>query len=182
MCGVDSLMNSAYFTSCLAYDDKWVVLSSGEYICIDPMPMTGDEPWAQHLFSNKEDLQKYKSIIPWKAGLWSTIIVPFCELNVQFEEFCLLKALTCWHISRYKFGDNGRKVCHKQRDILIRCLHDVCSELVGDPSERVGNLILFISCVFQQMLEMINSLVMLTFFDIFDCDAVLKEFFAHESY
>lgn len=34
----------------------------------------------------------------------------------------------------------------------------------------------------QQMLEMINSLVMLTFFDIFDCDAVLKEFFAHESY
>ncbi|PIO66828.1 hypothetical protein TELCIR_11444 [Teladorsagia circumcincta] len=27
------------------------------------MPMTGDEPWAQHLFSSKEDQIKYKLVI-----------------------------------------------------------------------------------------------------------------------
>ncbi|ETN74669.1 hypothetical protein NECAME_12825 [Necator americanus] len=63
VCGVDSLLNSAYFTCCLSYEDNWMVLNSCEYICVDPMPMTGDEPWAQHLFASKEDEAKYKYVV-----------------------------------------------------------------------------------------------------------------------
>ncbi|VDM78491.1 unnamed protein product [Strongylus vulgaris] len=93
VCGVDNLLNSAYFTCCLAYEEKLMVLNSCEYLCVDPMPMTGDEPWAQHLFTNSEDLDRYKSIIPRKAALWQSLVVPFHDLNLQFDEFCLLKAL-----------------------------------------------------------------------------------------
>ncbi|VDM84077.1 unnamed protein product [Strongylus vulgaris] len=100
VCGVDNLLNSAYFTCCLAYEEKLMVLNSCEYLCVDPMPMTGDEPWAQHLFTNSEDLDRYKSIIPRKAALWQSLVVPFHDLNLQFDEFCLLKALVCWHIKR----------------------------------------------------------------------------------
>ncbi|KAK6052261.1 Ligand-binding domain of nuclear hormone receptor [Cooperia oncophora] len=152
VCGVDSLMNTAYLTTRLGFEDKRIVLSSCEYICIDPMPMSGDEPWAQHLFSSKEDQIKYKSIIPWKAALWSTLVIPFHELDIQFDEFCILKALTCWHISHYKFNENGRRVCGRQRNLLIGCLTDICRQRAEDPSERVGNLILYLSCVFKSTL------------------------------
>ncbi|XGW28052.1 hypothetical protein V3C99_008116 [Haemonchus contortus] len=181
VCGVDSLMNTAYFTTRLGFEDKWVVLNTCEYICIDPMPMTGDEPWAQHLFSSKEDRIKYKSIVPWKAALWSTLVIPFHELDIKFEEFCILKALTCWHISHYKFDEGGRRICDRQRNLLIECLFDICQKRGDDPSERVGNLILFISCVFHQMLELVNSMLMLTIFDIVECDAKLKEFFKYDT-
>ncbi|WKY06303.1 hypothetical protein Q1695_006475 [Nippostrongylus brasiliensis] len=182
ICGVDSLMSSAYFTSCLGFDESLMVLSTCDYICVDPMPMTGDEPWAQHLFSTKEDLMKYKSIVPWKASLWSKLVVPFHRLNIEFEEFCILKALTCWHVAHYKLNEDGRRICEKQRDLLIGSLFDVCSESSSDPAERVGSLMLFISCVFLQMLEMVDSLVMITFFDIVDYDPVFKDFFKNDSY
>ncbi|KAK6019577.1 hypothetical protein OSTOST_14782 [Ostertagia ostertagi] len=122
VCGVDSLMNTAYFTTCLGYEDKRVILSSCEYICIDPMPMTGDEPWAQHLFSSKEDQIKYKSIIPWKAALWSSLVIPFHDLDIQFEEFCILKALTCWHISEHSSQKFKCMVLFQSRNICFRSL------------------------------------------------------------
>ncbi|CAJ0604600.1 unnamed protein product [Cylicocyclus nassatus] len=176
VCGVDALLNSAYFTCCLSYDEKMMVLNSCEYLCVEPMPMTGEEPWAQHLFANSEDLDKYKSIVPRKAALWKSLVIPFHDLHLQFDEFCLLKALICWHISHYKLGENGRKVCSRQRDLLIRCLNDLASERSSNPEEWLGNVILFMSCVFQQLFELVNSLVMITFFDLYDYDAVVKEF------
>ncbi|KIH56943.1 Ligand-binding domain of nuclear hormone receptor [Ancylostoma duodenale] len=181
VCGVDALLNSAYFTSRISFEDKWMVLNTCEYICVDPMPMTGDEPWAQHLFASSEDQAKYKSIVPQKVALWHSLIVPFHELGLEFDEFCVLKALICWHISHHKFGENGRRVCKAQRNLLINCLHDLAQERSTSPEEWVGNLILFISCVFQQMCELVNSLVMITFFDIVEYDAVVKEFFGFDT-
>ncbi|KAK6734285.1 hypothetical protein RB195_017830 [Necator americanus] len=181
VCGVDSLLNLAYFTCCLSYEDNWMVVNSCEYICIDPMPMTGDEPWAQDLFATKKDKAKYKSIVPRLAAYWHTLVVPFHRLNLQFDEFCLLKVLVCWHISYHKFGENGRRICVKQRNLLINCLNDLVVERTNCPEVRIGDLILFISCVFQRMLELVNSLVMITFFDIFEYDDVLREFFTFDS-
>ncbi|ETN74670.1 hypothetical protein NECAME_12826 [Necator americanus] len=77
-----------------------MVVNSCEYICIDPMPMTGDEPWAQDLFATKEDKAKYKRVLTRR-----------CEAS----------------------------------------------------SEKVA----------QRMLELVNSLVMITFFDIFEYDDLL---------
>ncbi|EYB83866.1 hypothetical protein Y032_0327g2586 [Ancylostoma ceylanicum] len=180
VCGVDALLNSAYFTSRISFEDKWMVLNTCEYICVDPMPMTGDEPWAQHLFANSEDQAKYKSIVPQKVALWHSLIVPFHQLQLEFDEFCVLKALILWHISHYKLGESGRRICKTQRNLLINCLHDLAQERSRSPEEWVGNLILFISCVFQQMCELVNSLVMITFFDIVEYDAVVKEFFGFD--
>ncbi|KAK6734286.1 hypothetical protein RB195_017830 [Necator americanus] len=219
VCGVDSLLNLAYFTCCLSYEDNWMVVNSCEYICIDPMPMTGDEPWAQDLFATKKDKAKYKSIVPRLAAYWHTLVVPFHRLNLQFDEFCLLKvpaeeadgseeqanpglaevieprslSITSLRLSGadrpvaspsigyHKFGENGRRICVKQRNLLINCLNDLVVERTNCPEVRIGDLILFISCVFQRMLELVNSLVMITFFDIFEYDDVLREFFTFDS-
>ncbi|KHJ77832.1 hypothetical protein OESDEN_22548, partial [Oesophagostomum dentatum] len=98
------------------------------------------------------------------------------------DEFCLLKALVCWHVSHYKLGENGRRICCKQRNLLIRCLNDLAMERSSNPEEWMGNIILFISCVFQQMLELVNSLLVITFFDILDYDHVVKDFFRCEGF
>uniref|UniRef100_A0A0N4W8C1 NR LBD domain-containing protein n=1 Tax=Haemonchus placei TaxID=6290 RepID=A0A0N4W8C1_HAEPC len=120
---------------------EYVGLNKADFIMLYDYAHTGRCLILSLLESSKEDRIKYKSIVPWKAALWSTLVVPFHELDIKFEEFCILKALTCWHIS-------GRRICDRQRNLLIECLFDICEKRGNDPSERVGNLILFISCVF----------------------------------
>ncbi|KHJ88538.1 zinc finger, C4 type [Oesophagostomum dentatum] len=82
----------------------------------------------------------------------------------------------------YKLGENGRRICGMQRNLLIRCLNDLAMERSSNPEEWMGNIILFISCVFQQMLELVNSLLVITFFDILDYDHVVKDFFRCEGF
>ncbi|CAJ0604599.1 unnamed protein product [Cylicocyclus nassatus] len=181
-CAVDMFLNSAYFTSRISFNEKRIATIGCEYICVEGTPMTGDEPWAQHLFANREDQDRYKSIVPRHVALWKSLIVPFHRLRLQFDEFCALKALICWHISHYKLGANGRRICSNQRNLIIKCLNDMACERSSCPEEWMGNLILFISCVVKEIIELVNSLVMITFFNIFDCDSVIKDLMENESY
>ncbi|KHJ82630.1 hypothetical protein OESDEN_17676 [Oesophagostomum dentatum] len=82
----------------------------------------------------------------------------------------------------YKFSENGRRICTNQRNILLKCLNDLAKTQSSDPEERMGSIILFMSCVFQHLMELLNCLVMVTFFDIVDCDSTVKELVRDEGF
>lgn len=45
----------------------------------------------------------FRALMPMHIAIWEESIVPFSKLNVTFEEFCLLKALTVWQASELFF-------------------------------------------------------------------------------
>ncbi|CAD6193967.1 unnamed protein product [Caenorhabditis auriculariae] len=169
-CAVDTMISSAYYTY------RLLVLFNGEYIPMDPLPMSGDEPNASAGFSSMEEFTKYKTIMTVKIRQWLEMAVPFATLNPTFEEFVLLKALTIWHISHYKLTEEGREVCARQRDTIINALHRVSAERGDvDPAERLGELILCMGYIVDQIHALTSSYVMITFFDIIPCDPRMQD-------
>lgn len=86
--------------------------------------------------------------MPLKLKQYFDLAVPFSRLDVSFEEFVLLKALTIWHISNYNLLDEGRAICARQRDAIVQALHKVVEERGDeDPAIRVGQLLLSMSYI-----------------------------------
>ena len=69
----------------------------------------------------------------------------------------------------------GKVVCEQQRDQALRVLHLFCQERVTDPAERVGTILLAMSCVLDQVHELTNNIVLITFFDIVKMDKNVTE-------
>ncbi|PAV61781.1 hypothetical protein WR25_22394 [Diploscapter pachys] len=172
---VDCMINSAYYTYRLGLSEKLLVLWNAEYICMSPLPLSGEEPEAEQIFTNKDDFTKYKSLMPTKLRQWLHMAVPFSELHVTFEEFALLKAMTIWQISYYKLSENGRQICDRQRQLITLAMHRLCVERGEDPAVRVGQLLLSMSYIIEQVNHLTSSFLMLTVFDIVNYDPVTKE-------
>uniref|UniRef100_A0A0K0D2W1 NR LBD domain-containing protein n=1 Tax=Angiostrongylus cantonensis TaxID=6313 RepID=A0A0K0D2W1_ANGCA len=119
----------------------------------------------------------FRSLMPTKIRQWTNMCVPFCELHASFEEYALLKALTIWHLMFYKLSETGRNVCHRQRDLIMLALHQVCSKEALDPEVRMGSLLLAMSYVLEQVQALVHNYTMITFFDVMKCDSVLVDMF-----
>uniref|UniRef100_A0A8R1E1S6 Nuclear receptor domain-containing protein n=1 Tax=Caenorhabditis japonica TaxID=281687 RepID=A0A8R1E1S6_CAEJA len=147
-CAVDAMLSSAYYTYRVGIDKKRLVLFNGEFMPMDPPPLRGDEPGAEKLFETVADHERYKTLMPLKLKQYYDMAIPFCQLEVSFEEYVLLKALTIWHISNYKHLSEGRAICARQREAIVQALHKVVEER-GDevPAIRVGQLLLSISYI-----------------------------------
>lgn len=58
--------------------------------------------------------------MPIKVRQWLSLALPLCNLDMTFEEYCLIKFLTIWHFS--KFGTtpqlDGVAVCIESQKVL----------------------------------------------------------------
>uniref|UniRef100_A0A1I7XJA2 DUF295 domain-containing protein n=1 Tax=Heterorhabditis bacteriophora TaxID=37862 RepID=A0A1I7XJA2_HETBA len=61
-CGVDCMINSAYYTSRMGMADSRLILFNAEFVPMDPLPIYGDGPGDERLFASKEDHAKYKCV------------------------------------------------------------------------------------------------------------------------
>ncbi|CAI5441114.1 unnamed protein product [Caenorhabditis angaria] len=175
-CAVDSMISSAYYTYRTGIDEDFLVLFNGDFIKMNPKPISGDEPNAEQQFENDEEHTKYKTIMPLKLQQYFEMAVPFSKLEVSFEEFVLLKALTIWQVSNYKLMDDGRSICARQKDEIVRALHRIVEERGDeDPAIRVGQLLLSMSYIMEQVHAMTSSYIMITFFDVVSCDSVMHD-------
>lgn len=172
-CAVDSMITSAYYTYRLGKKSNCMVMFNGEYVPMEPLPISGLEPGAESLFESESDFNKYRSLMPYKIKQWTNMCVPFWELHASFEEYALLKALTIWHFMFYKLSPNGRKVCQRQRDAIIQALHQMCAQNNIDPSVRMGSLLLAMSYVMEQVHTLLYNYTMITLFEMIKCDPVL---------
>ncbi|CAI2350600.1 unnamed protein product [Caenorhabditis sp. 36 PRJEB53466] len=172
---VDFILSSAYYSSKLGQSHRQLIMTNGEFLCMDPLPMNGNEPNARQYFETDDDFSKYKALMPMHIAIWEESVVPFSRLNASFEEFCLLKALTVWHVTYYKFTENGREKCRQQRNIIIDCLHKICHSQGGNGENRVGELLMSMNFIMESIQKLTSSYVMITFFDVLNCDAMLHE-------
>ncbi|KAF1756896.1 hypothetical protein GCK72_013350 [Caenorhabditis remanei] len=172
---VDFILSSAYYSAKLGQAHRQMIMTNGEFLCMDPLPMTGNEPDARGYFQSDEDFSKYKALMPMHIAIWEESVLPFARMNVSFEEFCLLKALTVWHVTYYKFTETGREKCRHQRNIIIDCLSKMCHSHGANGENRVGELLMSMNYIMESTQKLTTSYVMLTFFDVLNCDAMLHE-------
>ncbi|VDO79491.1 unnamed protein product [Heligmosomoides polygyrus] len=190
-CAVDSMITSAYYTYRLGKKSNCMVMFNGEYVPMEPLPISGLEPGAESLFESESDFNKYRFVpLVVTVSTWTNMCVPFWELHASFEEYALLKALTIWHFMFYKLSPNGRKVCQRQRDAIIQALHQMCAQNNIDPSVRMGSLLLAMSYVMvcpqcmkyqsvaecslqEQVHTLLYNYTMITLFEMIKCDPVL---------
>ncbi|PAV62965.1 hypothetical protein WR25_03866 isoform E [Diploscapter pachys] len=115
-CCIDGMMDSAFYSIRIGYEDKRLITWNGSYITMSPMPMSGEEPHASIHFDSPEDHIKYRSLMPTKIQQWFNLVIPFHDLAPTFEEFSLIKALTVWHMSTFTFDNSNRVI------LLLRLL------------------------------------------------------------
>ncbi|CAO4373113.1 unnamed protein product [Caenorhabditis nigoni] len=172
---VDFILSSAYYSAKLGQAHRQMIMTNGEFLCMDPLPMSGNEPNARQYFASDEDFSKYRALMPMHIAIWEESVLPFARMNVSFEEFCLLKALTVWHCTYYKFTETGREKCRRQRNIIIDCLSKMCHSQGENGERRVGELLMSMNYIMESTQKLTSSYVMLTFFDVLNCDSMLHE-------
>uniref|UniRef100_A0A1I7TTC0 Nuclear receptor n=1 Tax=Caenorhabditis tropicalis TaxID=1561998 RepID=A0A1I7TTC0_9PELO len=175
-CAVDSMLASAYYSYRIGIENERLVLFNGDFIDMNPAPISGEEPNSEKNFETPQDHEKYKTLMPLKLKQYFDLAVPFSRLGVSFEEYVLLKALIIWQISNYRLDDVGRVISARQRDAILQALHKVVEES-GDefPAIRVGQLLLSMSYITEQVQAMTSSYLVMTFFDVVSCDSIMYD-------
>lgn len=175
-CAVDSMLASAYYSYKVGIEKERLILFNGDYINMNPIPISGDEPGAGTEFQTPQEHEKYKTLMPLKLKQYFDLAIPFARLEVSFEEYVLLKALIIWQISNYRLLEEGRAICARQRDTIVQALHKVVEERGDeDPAIRVGQLLLSMSYITEQVQAMTNSYLVMTFFDVVSCDSIMYD-------
>ncbi|KAF1766298.1 hypothetical protein GCK72_006254 [Caenorhabditis remanei] len=175
-CAVDSMLASAYYTYRVGIENEHLILFNGDFIKMNPVPIGGDEPGAEANFESTQEHEKYKTLMPLKLKQYFDLALPFARLEVSFEEYTLLKALIIWQISNYRLLDDGRAICARQRDAIVQALHRVVEERGDeDPAIRVGQLLLSMSYITEQVQAMTSSYLVMTFFDVVSCDSIMYD-------
>ncbi|EGT48201.1 hypothetical protein CAEBREN_02452 [Caenorhabditis brenneri] len=175
-CAVDSMLASAYYSYKVGIENEKLVLFNGDFIGMNPPPISGLEPDAVNSFETPQDHEKYKTLMPLKIKQYFDLAIPFARLEVSFEEYVLLKALIIWQISRYRLNDEGRDIALRQRDAILQALHRIVEERGDeDPAIRVGQLLLSISYITEQVQAMTSSYLIMTFFDVVSCDSIMYD-------
>ncbi|CAB3398806.1 unnamed protein product [Caenorhabditis bovis] len=168
-CAVDFLVDPAFYTANIFGDsDEAMVTPNGEYIPMNPLPMPENEE-NDEKFTSKEDYLKYKFLVTMKRRQWLNVLKPINQLKLTFSEFCLFKALVIWHHNYYKMQENGKTICEKQREAIIRSLMIICRDEGHEaPHERIGQIILTISFIMIEIHEMVTSYIQMTFLNLVD--------------
>ncbi|PAV77122.1 hypothetical protein WR25_14224 isoform B [Diploscapter pachys] len=89
--GVDIVMNSAYYTSLLGYEDGVFVSSDGKTTRMVPLPITGEEPGAAQYFQSNEEFQRYRYYFSHKLALHHLPNLFENKANLNFSSFRHLK-------------------------------------------------------------------------------------------
>ncbi|CAP23893.1 Protein CBR-NHR-22 [Caenorhabditis briggsae] len=175
-CAVDSMLASAYYSYRVGIDNKQLILFNGDFIQMNPIPMRGDEPGSDKEFKTTAEHEKYKTLMPLKLKQYFDLALPFARLEVSFEEYVLLKALTIWQMSKYRLDEGGQAICARQKDVIVQALHRIVEERGDeDPATRVGQLLLSMSYITELVQAMTNSYLVMTFFDVVSCDSIMYD-------
>ncbi|PIC36973.1 hypothetical protein B9Z55_015775 [Caenorhabditis nigoni] len=176
-CGVDFVISSSYYTMCIGTESNLLINQDGTYIQMKPLPLLGDEPGTELMFTKKEELEKYKNIIKPRVKSWIDFMPHYEALGPSFEENSILKALCCWQTAHFNLQECDKDTVRKQKSLLTQCLLKWCIDTYGDEEGpvRAANIVLFSSSICSEVMELVNSLIIMSFFEIMDCDPLINE-------
>ncbi|EFO87177.1 CRE-NHR-78 protein [Caenorhabditis remanei] len=176
-CGVDFVISSSYYTNFIGMESNLLINQDGTYIQMMPLPLLGDEPGTELMFTKKEELEKYKNIIKPRVKSWIDFMPLYESLDPSFEENSILKALCCWQTAHFNLQECDKDTVRKQKSLLTQCLLKLCIDTFGEEegAVRAANIILFSSSICAEVMELVNSLIIMSFFEIMDCDPLINE-------
>uniref|UniRef100_A0A1I7TB53 NR LBD domain-containing protein n=1 Tax=Caenorhabditis tropicalis TaxID=1561998 RepID=A0A1I7TB53_9PELO len=132
-CGVDFVISSSYYTNCIGTESKLLINQDGTYIQMMPLPLLGDEPGTELMFTKKEELEKYKNIIKPRVKSWIEFMPLYEALHPSFEENCILKALCCWQTAHFNLQECDKdtsEVMELVNSLIIMSFFEIMD---GDP-------------------------------------------------
>ncbi|CAB3405815.1 unnamed protein product [Caenorhabditis bovis] len=176
-CGVDYILSSVYYTHRIGREKNMAVYQDGTYLKMDKPLLKNGMPGDPTLSLSKEELEKYKNLMRPKMELWSEFLPKYEFLKCGFEENILLKALCCWQFSKMKFGENGKLLCSIQSSKITNVLLRFCQDKYGKDEGliRASNIVLFVSTVHEEIMELIRTLIVVTVFEIVNGDTLIDE-------
>lgn len=176
-CGVDFVISSSFYTNFIGTESNLLINQDGTYIQMMPLPLMGDEPGTELMFTQTGELEKYKNIIKPRVKSWLDFMPLYEALDPSFEENCILKALCCWQTAHFNLQECDKDTVRKQKSLLTQCLQKQCIDQYGEEEGRVraGNIILFSSSICAEVMELVNSLIIMSFFEIMQGDPLIQE-------
>ncbi|CAI5447556.1 unnamed protein product [Caenorhabditis angaria] len=176
-CGVDFVMSSAFYTYCIGIENNLLISHDGTYIQMLPLPLSGDEPGAASMFPKKDEFEKYKNLVRPKVKSWLEFVPSFVRMEFTFEENALLKALCCWHMVYFNFDEAGKEICNNQKTKIMQSILQHCQDKRGEEEGaiRAGEIALFVSLINDEVMELVSTLIIMSFFEIMEGDTLIQE-------
>jgi len=148
------------------------VLQNGGYVSTS---FDCDDGWQDE----KEISRDNKKKIYWPLlTLMNEIIAQMANLQLCFEEFVALKALVSFQMTMPDMTKAGRLCLKLQLEELLRslysCFHYMPDELAK--AERLGNIVLLMSAIFDTATNFVESHHQVQFFDLWQLDSLLLQF------
>jgi len=108
----------------------------------------------------------------------SDILDQMYNLNLSFEEFVALKAFVSIQMTMPDISEKGKVKLKRQLDELSRSLYNSYPPEMGEleKAERFGNIVLFLSPIFDTATNFVESHHQVQFFDIWQLDSLMLQF------
>ncbi|CAD5230675.1 unnamed protein product [Bursaphelenchus okinawaensis] len=167
------------FISLQLKDRSKFVMQNGGYVSTNE----SDDGWEDE----KEISRDNKKLIYWPLlnRIKSDILDQFFVLDLSFDEFVALKAIiTMQMISAIPDVSKETKlILNNQVDNIIQCLHhnypDSCGQL--HKAERIGNIFMLLSPIFDTATNFVESHHQVQFFDIWQLDSLMLQFLQNKA-
>uniref|UniRef100_A0A0N5CE71 Nuclear receptor domain-containing protein n=1 Tax=Strongyloides papillosus TaxID=174720 RepID=A0A0N5CE71_STREA len=162
------------FISCQIGDMTKFVLPNGGFVSTILSDSSG---WGDE----KHITEANKKYIYWPLlqRVKSEIMQPMIDMEIKHDEFCALKAIASLEGSKHDVSEEGKAAMQRESENLTILLHDYYlkkgnSKIQG--AERIGNLYLLLSTIFDISDNFVESHHQVHFFDIWKLDDLLLQF------
>ncbi|CEF67353.1 Nuclear hormone receptor, ligand-binding, core domain and Zinc finger, nuclear hormone receptor-type domain and Nuclear hormone receptor, ligand-binding domain and Zinc finger, NHR/GATA-type domain-containing protein [Strongyloides ratti] len=162
------------FISCQIGDMTKFVLPNGGFVSTISSDSSG---WGDE----KHITGANKKYIYWPLlqRVKTEIMQSMIDMEITHDEFCALKAIASLEGSKHDVSQEGRAAMQRESENLTILLHDYYikigkSQIQG--AERIGNLYLLLSTIFDISDNFVESHHQVHFFDIWKLDDLLLQF------
>jgi nuclear hormone receptor family protein NHR-80 len=118
--------------------------------------------------------EKTKLIWPMNQKFYEQLLKPMAKINLDQVEYSALKALTLWRTCYFELSPSAKLFAKELEYGIIKGLHNYYQDR-GDGPERMGDVILFISNIFDVYLTIIENYKKLELFNLIKIDIFVKE-------
>uniref|UniRef100_A0A914YNT0 Nuclear Hormone Receptor family n=1 Tax=Panagrolaimus superbus TaxID=310955 RepID=A0A914YNT0_9BILA len=118
--------------------------------------------------------EKAKLIWPMNQKFYEQLLKPMAKINLDQVEYSALKALTLWRTCYFELSPSAKLFAKELEYGIIKGLHNYYQNREDGP-ERMGDVILFISNIFDVYLTIIENYKKLELFNLIKIDIFVKE-------
>uniref|UniRef100_A0A914QLV7 Nuclear Hormone Receptor family n=1 Tax=Panagrolaimus davidi TaxID=227884 RepID=A0A914QLV7_9BILA len=162
-------LDIAYLTSQMnMVEQGYLVFTNATY----SSALNFDVGWEDETEISAEE--KVKLIWPMNQKFYEQLLKPMSKINLDQVEYSALKALTLWRTCYFELSSSAKLFAKELEYGIIKGLHNYYQNREDGP-ERMGDVILFISNIFDVYLTIVENYKKLELFNLIKIDIFVKE-------